>query len=77
MPIKFFEFCDKEKLLDYVGEEIYKVVNTKFNLGWPATTRGYRVALWAVIGDRPSIRLEATTEEGKFRTLPTINLLIY
>jgi hypothetical protein len=57
MPQIFFDFCDNEKQLDIIGRDIFDKANDKFNCNWPKTTRGYRKALWAVIGDNPPLKL--------------------
>ena len=75
MPQIFFDFCDHEEQLDILGEDIFNVANNKFNLNWPPTKRGYRKALWAVIGDENTLELVPTRNEGKFKSYSLTNLL--
>jgi hypothetical protein len=74
MPQIFFDFCDHEEQLDIIGQDIFDIANDKFNLNWPNTKRGYRKALWAVIGDNPTLELVPTCNECKFKSYSLTNL---
>lgn len=68
MPELIHHFIDNEKQLEDFGEDIFRVANDKFDFKWPKTDRGYRKALWAVIGNNPLLELVPTCNKCKCKS---------